>query len=85
MKILMHIQIGHDPSAEWIILQVIQHPIHLVHHALFVLMLHPHLIPIGLSDRTVFIRPFIPDMAVKVMDVVGLLLPYPQHLVGRAL
>ncbi len=85
MQILMHIDIRHDAAAEGIVFQVIDHPIDLIHHPLFILMFHPHLIPVGLTDGAVFIRPFVPDMAVQIMHIVRLLLPDPQHLIRSAL
>lgn len=85
MKIPMHIDIGHDTAAEGIILQVVDHTIHLIHHPLLILVLHPHLITVCLADGPLFIRPLVPDVAVQVMNIVGLLLPNPQHLVRGVL
>ena len=85
MKILMHINIRHDTAAVRIVLQIIDHSVHLIHHALFVLMLYTHLITISLADGTVLIRPFIPDRTVQIMDIVGFALPDPQHLIRGAL
>ena len=84
-KILMDVNICHDPAAERIVFQVIDHTIHLIHHAFLILMLHTQLIAVGLADGTVFIRPLIPDVAVKIVNIVGLLLPDPQHLIRCAL
>ena len=81
----MVIEVGHDPPGGRVVLQVIEHPVHLVEHPLGVLVLHPQLIAVGLADGAVFIGPGVPDMAVQVVDVVGLLLPDPQQLVHRAL
>ena len=80
----MHIDVRHDPPAVRVVLQVVDHPVHLVHHALFVLVLHLHLVSVGFSDGTVGIRPTVPDVAVQVMDIAGLLLPDPQHFIGTA-
>ena len=66
-------------------LQVIDHSVYLIHHPLFILMLHTHLVPIRFTDRAVLVCPCIPDVAVKVMDVIGFLLPDPEHFVGGAL
>ena len=60
----MHIDIGHDPAAEGIVLQIVDHAVHLIHHAFLILMLHLHLIAVCLTDRAVFICPLIPDVAV---------------------
>ena len=58
-------------------LQIIDHPMGVMHHSLLILMLYTQLIAVCLTDGAVFIRPLIPDMAVKVVDIVGLLLPNP--------
>ena len=81
----MHINIRHNTAAEGIVLQIIDHPVHLIHHPLFVLMLHTHLITVSLANRTTLVCPFIPDMAVQIIHIVGFALPYPQHFVSRAL
>lgn len=52
----MHIQIRHDPAAERIVFQVINDPVHLVHHPFPVLVLHPHLIAISLADAHIYDR-----------------------------
>ena len=64
MKILMHIDIRHDPAAVRIVLQIIDHTIDLIHHSLFILMLYLHLIAVGFSDGTVLICPAVPDVTV---------------------
>ena len=84
MQILMHIDICHDPPAVRIVFQVVDHTIHLIHHALPVLMFYLHLIPICFSDRAVFIRPTVPDMTVQIVDIIGFFLPDPKQLVGTA-
>ena len=84
MQIFMHINIRHDSSAVWIILKVIDYTVHLIKHAFFILVLYAHLISISLSDRTVFIRPTVPDMTVKIIDIIRFLLPDPQKLIRTA-
>ena len=84
MKILMHVNICHNTTAIRIILQIINHAVYLVHHAFFILVLYAHLISISLSDRTVFIRPTVPDMTVKIIDIIRFLLPDPQKLIRTA-
>ena len=85
MKILMYINIGHDPSAVRIVLKIKKNPVHLIHHSLFILMFHTQLIAVGFSDGAVLICPAVPDMAVKIMDIVGFLLPDPQNLIHGTL
>ncbi|MPM72485.1 hypothetical protein SDC9_119461 [bioreactor metagenome] len=65
-------------------LQVVEHPVHLVELPLRIAVLDPQLIAVGLADRAGFIRPGIPDPAAQVMNAVGFLLPDPQKLVHRA-
>ena len=77
MKILMYINIRHDPSAVRIILQIIDHTVYLIEHSLLVLMFYGHLVSIGFSNRSIFICPAVPDMTVQIMNVVRFLLPYP--------
>ena len=85
MKILVYINIRHDTTAVRIVLQIIDHTIHLIHHPFFVLMFHLHLITIGFSDRTILISPAVPDMTVQIINIIRLLLPDPEHLIHTAL
>ena len=80
----MDISIGNDSAAEGVVLQVIQHPVHLIHHAFFILTLHTDLIAVGLSNGTGLICPLIPDMAVQIMDIGGFPLIDPQNLIHTA-
>ena len=70
MKILVDINICHDPSTVWVVFQIIDHTIYLIHHSFFVLVLYTHLISISLSDRTIFICPFIPDMTLQIIYII---------------
>ena len=81
----MVIEVGHDPPGVWVVLQIVEHPVHLVEHPFGILVLDSQLIAVGLADGAVLIGPGVPDMAGEVVDVVGLLLPDPQKLVHRAL
>ena len=85
MQILMDINIGHDTPAEGIVLQVIDDPVHLIHHPFLILMLYAQLVTVGFADGAVLVGPLIPDMAVQIMDVIGLLLPDPENFIGTAL
>ena len=40
------------------------------------------LVAVSLTDRTVLVRPFIPYRALQIMDIVGLSLIDPKHLLG---
>ena len=81
VQVLEIVDIGQDAAGGGVVLQVIQHPIHLVEHALLVLVLDAQLVTVGLADGAVRSRPFVPDVAAQVADAVGLLLPDPQQFV----
>ena len=85
MQIRVHINIGHNTATVRIVFQIIDHTIHLIHHTFLILMLYAHLITICFSDGTGFICPLIPHMTVKIIDIVGFLLPDPEHLIRTAL
>ena len=85
MQVLMYINIRHNPAAVGIILQIVNHPVHLVHHPLTVLMLYAHLIPVSLPNRTFLVSPAVPNMAVQLINIIRLLLPDPKQLVHTAL
>ena len=85
VQILKIVDIRQDAAAGRVVLQVVQHPVHLVHLPLGILMLHRQLIAVGLADGAVLIGPAVPDMPAEIMDVVGLLLPYPQQLIDTGL
>ena len=44
-------------------------------------MPHTHLITVCLADGTILICPLIPDRTVQIMNIIGLALPDPQHLI----
>ena len=50
VQILMHVQVCHNTPAERIMLQIVEHPVHLIHHPLPVLMLYAELIAVRFSD-----------------------------------
>ena len=85
VEILKVVDIGEDAAAGGVVLQIVQHPVHLIHLPLGVLVLHRQLIAVGLADGAVLVRPAVPDVAPQVVDVVGLLLPDPQQLVDAGL
>ena len=70
VQILMHINVRHDPAGKGIVLEVIDHAVHLIEHSFLILMLYTQLIAVCLADAAVLIRPLVPDMAVQVVDVV---------------
>ena len=85
VEILKIIDIGQDPPGSRVVLQIVEHPVHLVKHPLFVLVLDPQLVAVGLADGAVRTGPLIPDMAAQVRDPVGFLLPDPQQFIHGAL
>ena len=83
MEILMHVDIRHNPPAVRIMLQIVDHPVYLIEHPLFILVLYSHLIAIGFSDRA-FIRPAVPNVALQIVNIIGLFLPDPQQFIRTA-
>ena len=79
------VDIGHDAAGGGVVLQVVEHPVHLVHVPLGIVVFHGELIAVGLADRAGLVGPLVPDVGVQVVNVVGLLLPDPQQLVHRRL
>ena len=83
-QIAEHVRVRHNATAVRRVLKVVQHAVHLVEVALGIVALLANLIAVGLADGTGLIGPLIPDMAVEIMHVIGLLLIDPQDLVhGR--
>ena len=84
-QIAKHIGVRHNAAAVRRVLKVVQHAVHLVKVTLGIMALLANLIPVGLADGTSLVGPLIPDMAVEVMHVIGLLLIDPQDLVHSGL
>ena len=84
VQVLEVIEIRQDAARGGVVLEVIEHAVDLIEQALLVLVLHTELVAVGFADGACFIRPGIPDVGGKVMDVVRLLLPDPEKLVHRA-
>ena len=84
-QVAKHVRVGHDAAAVRRMLKVVQHAVHLVEIALGIMALLANLIPIGLADGAGLVGPLVPNMAVEVMNVIGLLLIDPQDLVHRRL
>ena len=70
MEITVDIHVGDDPAAVRIVLQVVQHPVHLVELTLRIFVFYPHLITICFADRSAFIRPTVPYVAVQIFYVI---------------
>ena len=81
MQVGKSIDIGEYPAARGVVFEVVQHPVDLVELALAVLMLYAELIAVGLAYAAVFVCPLVPYVRIEVVDIVALLLPYPQNLV----
>ena len=84
MEVFKIVDIGQNAPGSGIVLQIVQHPVHLVKHPLFVLMLDAQLVAIGLADGAVLAGPFVPYMAAQVRNAVGFLLPDPQQFIHGA-
>ena len=85
VKIGVVVDAGENATAEWGVFEIPEHAVDLIHLAFFVLMLDAQLVAIGFADATIGICPFVPNVGVQVMDVVGLFLPNPKDLVGGRL
>ena len=84
-EVLEVVQIRQDAPAVPVILEAPEDVVHLVHLALPEPVFLSHLVAVGLSDGSLFIGPLVPHVALQISQPVGLLLPYPQHLVCRQL
>jgi len=83
-QVAEHIGVRHDATAIRRMLKVVQHAVHLVKVALGIMALLANLVSVSLTDGAGLVSPLVPNMAVEVMDVIGLLLIDPQDLVhGR--
>ena len=69
MQILERINIRQDAAGGGVVLQVVEHAVHLVEFALGILVLDAELIAIGLADGAGFIGPGVPYMAVQIVNV----------------
>ena len=85
VQILERINIRQDAAGGRVVLQVVEHAVHLVEFTLGILVLDAELVAVGLADRAGLVGPLIPDVAAQVVDVVRLLLPDPQQLVHGGL
>ena len=83
VEVVVVVEAGEDAPGGGVVLQIVEHPVHLVHLPLGVLVLDPQLVAVGLADGAVPVGPGVPDVGVEVADVVGLPLPDPQQLVHR--
>ena len=61
-----------------------EHPVHLIHISLGIVVLHTQLITVGFADAAVLVCPGVPDVAAEIMDVVALFLPDPEQFIYRA-
>ena len=85
MQVLKVVDVRQYPARGGVVLQIVEHPVHLVELALGVLVLHAQLVAVGLAYGARLVRPLVPDVAAQVLYVVGLLLPDPEQLVNGAL
>ena len=85
VQILERINIRQDAAGGRVVLQVVEHAVHLVEFTLGILVLDAELVAVGLADRAGLVGPLVPNMAVEIMHVIGLLLIDPQDLVHGGL
>ncbi len=84
MLVRIRRELGENPPGAGIVLQVIEHPVHLVKFPLRILVLDAQLVAIGLANGAVRPGPFVPDVAAQIRNAVGFLLPNPQQLIHSA-
>ena len=84
-QVVVVVEVGHNAAAGRVVLQLPDYPIHLIHIALRVVVLHPQLIAVGLADSALVVSPGIPYVAAQLVNVVGFLLPDPQQLIQSGL
>ena len=77
MEVLKIEDVCKYPAAGGIIFKVINNPVYLVKHTLFVFMFYTKLVTISFADRAVFISPLVPDVASEIFNIVAFFLPYP--------
>ena len=77
VQIGMDEYIGHYAARSRIVFKVVQNPVHLIELALFIFVFDAQLIAVCLAYRTAFVRPTVPDVRMKVVNVVALFLPNP--------
>ena len=65
---MMIVNIGHNTSAVWLMLQIIKHTVYLVKFALFVDMFYSQLIAIRLANGAIFTGPSIPNVTIKCLN-----------------
>ena len=63
-------------------LQIPEDLVHLIHIPFGIVMLDPELVPVGLADGAVLIRPRVPDAGPELVDVVAFGLPDPQQFIN---
>ena len=85
MEIFEGVNVGQNTAGRRIVLQIVDHPVHLVEHTFFVLVFHTQLIAVSLADGAVFAGPLVPHMAAQVCNPVGLLLPDPKEFIHGTL
>ena len=73
-----------DPAAGGIVFQIVQNLVYLIELPFRELIFYAQLVAVCLADAARFIRPAVPDMRRKIVDVIALFLPDPEDLVdGR--
>ena len=84
VQVFKIVDVRQNTAGGGVVLQVVDHPVNLIEHALLVLVLDAQLVAVSLADGAVLPHPFVPDVAAQICDTVGLFLPYPEKLVHGA-
>ena len=70
VKIFEVVKIGENAAGSGVVLEIVEHAVDLVEQAFFVLVLDAELIAVGLADGAGLVRPVVPDVGLKDVDVV---------------
>ena len=76
------INVSHNSAGRWIVFQVPDDLIDLVHISLRIVVFDTELIAVCFADGTRLICPGIPDAGAKIMHIVALCLPDPEQFVN---
>ena len=85
VQIGVGVDVGHNAAGCGVVLEIVENAVDLVELALAVLVLDTELIAVRLTDRAVLACPGIPDVGIKLGDLIRLLLPDPEDLVDAVL
>ena len=68
MQVFKIVDVRQNTAGGGVVLQVVDHPVNLIEHALLVLVLDAQLVAVSLADGAVLPHPFVPDVAAQIRD-----------------